>query len=138
MFPTNFNIPRIYLSGTDTGLRTPSLFLFLSTVLSSEHRIALGRFPRRAGDGKTQTLSSEVGDLSIQGWVCSRFPALVHLHFQAPVCAVSARKRGSSGTKDLSIKVCPCRSAELSWTSPSGSWKWKSPSGIKIDTLCLG
>lgn len=134
MFPTNFSVPKIYLSGTDTGLRAPHLFLFLSTVLSSEHRIALGWFPRRAGGGKTPILSSEVGDPSIQGWVCSRFTALVHLHLQA----VSARKRGSSGTKDLSIKVCLCRSAELSWTSPSGSWKCKSPSGIKIDTLCLG
>lgn len=61
-----------------------------------------------------------------------------HLHFQAPSALCSARKRGNSGTKKLRIRVCPCTSAELSWTSPSGSWKWKLPSGIKINTFCLG
>lgn len=61
-------MPRIYLSGTNTGLRTPELFLFLSTVLSSEHRIALGSFPHRAGGWEnTNCVNSEVGDHSIPG-----------------------------------------------------------------------
>lgn len=64
--------------------------------------------------------------------------ALVHLHWQAQSGLCSARSRGNSATESLRIEVCPCRSAELSWASPPGSCEWKLPSGIKINTFCLG